>query len=332
MSAKDFDHTNQSFTRTWNSDGGDTASAYEQFRALSREGFLPWTAKSIADVPFRARFDGAHIDETFVGRIDVVPTTCTRTKSDIANSSGEYFCASFNLAGLMTVEQRDVENTTRPGDLVIFDSGRPAQVTCRPRQGRHMSGAIALMIPKQRFDCELGNSFDNVVIPREKLLPALSNTFTLLTDRLPVASLAEVTAITEACIELLPVAAGCFDRTAQASDSGLTANGKLRQVLAFIDTRLGDPRLSAQSAAEAFSLSERYIHKLFAHTGLTFGAYVMAQRLAHVRNELLNEDSRIASIAYKWGFNDLTTFNRAFRRRYGCTPRALRGTIVGDSY
>ena len=33
---------------------------------------------------------------------------------------------------------------------------------------------------------------------------------------------------------------------------------------------------------------------------------------------------RISDIAFAVGFGDLTTFNRAFRRRYGDTPRALR--------
>jgi AraC-like DNA-binding protein len=33
----------------------------------------------------------------------------------------------------------------------------------------------------------------------------------------------------------------------------------------------------------------------------------------------------IATIAYDVGFGDLSYFNRCFRRRYGMTPREVRG-------
>jgi AraC-like DNA-binding protein len=39
-------------------------------------------------------------------------------------------------------------------------------------------------------------------------------------------------------------------------------------------------------------------------------------------------DRKIATIAYDCGFNDLSHFNRAFRRRFGETPTAARTTRV----
>jgi AraC-like DNA-binding protein len=35
-------------------------------------------------------------------------------------------------------------------------------------------------------------------------------------------------------------------------------------------------------------------------------------------------DQRIATIAFQTGFNDLSYFNRAFRRRYGKSPSDVR--------
>jgi AraC-like DNA-binding protein len=34
---------------------------------------------------------------------------------------------------------------------------------------------------------------------------------------------------------------------------------------------------------------------------------------------------RISEIAFECGFNDLSYFNRCFRRRFGLTPSAARG-------
>jgi len=42
--------------------------------------------------------------------------------------------------------------------------------------------------------------------------------------------------------------------------------------------------------------------------------------------ELLGQrQGRISDIAFECGFNDLSYFNRCFRRRFGLTPTAARG-------
>ena len=40
---------------------------------------------------------------------------------------------------------------------------------------------------------------------------------------------------------------------------------------------------------------------------------------------LARADGRISDIAFACGFNDLSYFNRCFRRRFGLTPTAARG-------
>jgi AraC-like DNA-binding protein len=40
---------------------------------------------------------------------------------------------------------------------------------------------------------------------------------------------------------------------------------------------------------------------------------------------LAHREGRISDIAFACGFNDLSYFNRCFRRRFGLTPTAARG-------
>jgi len=40
---------------------------------------------------------------------------------------------------------------------------------------------------------------------------------------------------------------------------------------------------------------------------------------------LAHREGRISDIAFECGFNDLSYFNRCFRRRFGLTPTAARG-------
>jgi AraC-like DNA-binding protein len=32
-------------------------------------------------------------------------------------------------------------------------------------------------------------------------------------------------------------------------------------------------------------------------------------------------------VAFRWGFNELSSFNRAFKKKYGCTPSQFRARV-----
>jgi AraC-like DNA-binding protein len=70
-----------------------------------------------------------------------------------------------------------------------------------------------------------------------------------------------------------------------------------------------------------------YVQKLFERDGTSFSAYVLEHRLAHVHRRLRNPRfarRSISRLVYDAGFNNLSWFNRAFRRRYGATPSEIR--------
>jgi AraC-like DNA-binding protein len=71
----------------------------------------------------------------------------------------------------------------------------------------------------------------------------------------------------------------------------------------------------------------RTLHARFRQIGQTFGRWLLEQRLQGCRAALRDPRQRarqISQIAYAWGFNDLSYFNRAFRRRFEITPRDWR--------
>ena len=78
--------------------------------------------------------------------------------------------------------------------------------------------------------------------------------------------------------------------------------------------------------AAAAGLSERYVNELLYDAGASFTMRLTELRLRKAADLLLVQtEGKISDIAFACGFNDLSYFNRCFRRRFGLTPTAARG-------
>lgn len=83
--------------------------------------------------------------------------------------------------------------------------------------------------------------------------------------------------------------------------------------------------LSLADAAVSTGMSRRtFTNRFKARTGSTWLTYVNRLRVDHAEHLLTQTDSKITSIAFQCGFEDLTTFYRAFKRIHGKNPGELR--------
>jgi AraC-like DNA-binding protein len=95
----------------------------------------------------------------------------------------------------------------------------------------------------------------------------------------------------------------------------------------YIALHLPEPDLTPASVAAAMRISVRQLHLLFEPTGTSFAEHVLDRRLEECRAMLQGPSGRdrsVTEIAYAWGFNNLASFYRAFRRRFGVSPGNLR--------
>jgi AraC-like DNA-binding protein len=130
--------------------------------------------------------------------------------------------------------------------------------------------------------------------------------------------------------DLLALALGATrDAAEQAQTRGLPA-ARLRAMKDDIRKSCRRPGLTVRAVAARYSVSARYVQRLFEESGSTFTQYLTEQRLAAAYNALRRSASAgaaISTIAYDCGFSDVSHFNRLFRRRFGCTPTDLRKTL-----
>ncbi len=102
--------------------------------------------------------------------------------------------------------------------------------------------------------------------------------------------------------------------------------GKLQRAMRLIDQRLYDPELKPQDLADAMHMSLRSLYLIFSKSNLTVVGYIRDRRLDDCRHVLAGQrsDLNMNQLALSRGFNDLSTFSRAFKRKFGMSPIEYR--------
>ena len=221
------------------------------------------------------------------------------------------------LAGEIELEHDGLESIVRGGGVVAFDAAKRSRLKLDPR-GR--VDIAAVVIARKRGGAPLAKGRSLILTQRAGLL---GGAMRAIVDNMAVPE-DEIAVLLAACGKLLALTA---ETSQSAAKSGVAAESALlRAIIDYADAHLAAADLAPTGVAARFAISPRYLHKLFRGSGTTFGAYVRDRRLELIRSEIINAGevrSPIAALARKWGFSDLSTFNRAFKSRFGCAPRRL---------
>jgi len=98
-----------------------------------------------------------------------------------------------------------------------------------------------------------------------------------------------------------------------------------RELFAAVDAELCDPDLDTHRIAQRLGVSARYVQILFAEMATTPSAFIRGRRLELAARRLAAAGSAtITDVAYAVGFNDLSSFCRAFRQRFDVSARDYR--------
>lgn len=98
----------------------------------------------------------------------------------------------------------------------------------------------------------------------------------------------------------------------------------VQTMLQYIDMHYGKT-ITLSKLAKLYYVNEKYIGRLFKQqTGKTFHAYLNDVRLSHAASLLRTTTLRVTDIALMCGFQNVTYFNRQFRKTYQQTPVQFR--------
>jgi acetamidase/formamidase/AraC-like DNA-binding protein len=170
--------------------------------------------------------------------------------------------------------------------------------------------------------------FDDVrVLPPAGFTEVFSRTLESAARNLERLSDLEWAAVAQGLADLLPTFVRQMVPPAAEAGGTATQAAILHRLCQTIERRLDDPELTPARVAELEGISERYMQKLFEGSGSSFTHYLRERRLQRTSAELSNPAEAhhsISEIAYRNGFNDSAHFSRAFRHRFGLSPREFR--------
>ncbi|MGY8681880.1 AraC family transcriptional regulator [Bradyrhizobium sp. UFLA05-153] len=275
------------------------------------------------DVPFRAAMNSIHIGTTMLGRCDGSFVTVRREKRQVIETGDDRFCLVRNTGDRASyVRHRGREITLRPGSMVLLKLDEPFFAADGANHKRFTNVHLPVATLRAMV-ADVDELVGQELAPGGALSLAMDYSDLLL--RHPVAVDEAGMAIAAHLLDLAALGLGArADIASAASRRGLGAV-RLQAALAILQARFQEPDFSAQKLAAAAGLSERYVNELLFEAGASFTTRLNELRLRKAADLLARSEGRISDIAFACGFNDLSYFNRCFRRRFGLTPTAARG-------
>lgn len=291
----------------------------ELFEHFSNTGELD----PASDVPFRAAMNSIHVGTTMLGRCDGTFTTVRREMRQVIETNDDRYCLVRNTgARPSTTTHRGREFTLRPGSMALLKLDEPFFAADGSNSKKFTNvhfptETLRAMVPG--VEAMVGRE----LAPGGALSMAMDYSDLLLQH--PEAVNEAGMAIATHLLDLAAIGLGArADLAVEAQRGGLRAV-RLKAVLTILQRHFSEPDFSAQKLAAEAGLSERYVNELLYEAGASFTSRLNELRMRKAADLLARKEGRISDIAFECGFNDLSYFNRCFRRRFGLTPTAARG-------
>ena len=278
------------------------------------------------DVPFRAAMNSIHIGTTMLGRCDGTFTTVRRERRQVIETNDDRYCLARNTGNRdAQVLHRGREFTMRPGSMVLLKLDEPF-FSADGASRKRFTNVHLPMATLKAMVADVDDMVGRELEPGGALSLAMDYSDLLLRNTAAVDEAGM--AISAHLTDLVSLGLGARGDLALAARRGGLRAVRLKAVLTILEKRFAEPDFSAHKLAAAAGLSERYVNELLYEAGASFTMRLTELRLRQAADRLTRAGGgggRISDIAFDCGFNDLSYFNRCFRRRFGLTPSAARG-------
>ncbi|BAS26697.1 AraC family transcriptional regulator [Limnochorda pilosa] len=264
-----------------------------------------------------------------MARTRCMPCEVRRLRSHIADANDDLVLCIVTRGSVTVRLAGGEEILCEAGDAYLGPNDLPAErIFHRP------TAFLDLGIPRSLLRPLVARSND--AFAQQKLAPATSPQLRLLNSYVRVLARqheplhSEFAAVVAAHVrDLVAMVLGATREAAEHARMDGVRAARLRALKADVAANLTRGDLALEEVAARHRISPQYARALFHAEGTTFTDFLRSERLKHAYHRLADPRFAgwtISDIAFDSGFNDLSYFNRAFRRLYGMTPSQARAS------
>ncbi|WDF74404.1 helix-turn-helix domain-containing protein [Novosphingobium sp. KACC 22771] len=298
---------------------------HRQWRDAVCEALIDLDVCIDKDTPFQGAMRLRNLHDTLVMDVQATAHSVTRDKSRIGRSHDDYVLLSRISSGSAMLSQNGRDAILGSGDFAIYDTAATYHIGLR--QPFEMT---VMRIERDRFSHLVGNVGDLTAIPVRgdsgtgRVASLLIGEVCRELDAIGDATMRQMrdTMLGMVAAALSEIREGPVRTTSQPRYL------LIQRAMRLVEDELGNESLSCEFVAQRLGISGRYLRKLFADQGRPLSDFIWERRLVAAHNQLATQRSvqrSITSIAFDCGFKDSAHFSRAFRARFGISPRDFRG-------
>ena len=113
------------------------------------------------------------------------------------------------------------------------------------------------------------------------------------------------------------------------SQSDSFKSNKIEKIYNYIKSNYGNV-IRIEDAASVVNMTVISFSRLIKQqTGKTFVEFLNELRLGFATRMLIETNNSISEICYSCGFNNISNFNRIFKKNKNCTPSEFRNNFTG---
>ncbi len=288
--------------------------------------FVPAECQSVASPE---HFHGAMALRQ-VGRVNVAQIVAggqrvARTSRLMARDSDAYFLVTIQDFGHSGMAQQGRQARLKPGDMAVFSSADAFELSF---DGDFAQTVLTFPADELRrlapdIDAMTATTLDGQGAAARLFAQVAHHYFETDSSAFPTE------AAHHAASGLIEILAGTLSTHATAAPARKPrlARFHLARIKHYALDKLRSPELSVASVSAALRISPAHIHRLFVGEAQSFSTWLWSCRLLACRKELEDPTQAhrtVSEVAFDNGFNNSAHFSRAFRAKFGVSPRECR--------
>ncbi|MEJ8472490.1 helix-turn-helix domain-containing protein [Roseibium algae] len=272
---------------------------------------------------FIASAEAYNLGSVQLTNFEVAPMSFKYTENIIRKSGFDHWCLSVITKGNVAAESADSGFDTAAGGVVLHSYATPfvGQIDATNYSAFFFSrddfGDVADKLDRAAHQ-QVTGPMSNIL---GSFLMSLENQAKDLT-------IADASAVSDAFGHLLRAMIAQTPATLDAAKLPIAA-AQFDRARRFINGNLKSPRLTPETICAHLGVSRRQLYYLFEQQG-GVAKFIRNRRLAACYKAIAkaNEKMLISSIAYEYGFTNLSSFYRQFQAQYGFRPSEARSAVL----